>query len=133
MIRLATEDDLYWLAERLYQLRFITAWAQHDMSEYTISNLVDFIVSKLDDPNSVIFIDGTSVCGASLGQFIYPPFYPHITEWMWTGEDKRATARCLQAAFQWGKEHGAVFGGYVLATPGKSPDWVDEQWVWRRL
>lgn len=132
-MRLATEDDLYWLAEQLYHLRSQTAWANHDMPEYTVGSLVEFLLTKFDDSSSAIFIEDQSVCGVSLGHFIYPPYYRHVTEWLWAGEDKKSTARCLQAGFEWGKQRGAVFGGYVLATPGTSTDFVEEHWVWRKL
>ena len=132
MIRLATEDDLLWLAQQMVSLHKRSTWAAFDLPEFNVSTLTDFLLTKFDDPQSIIYRDGNAFCGGTLGRWIYPPYYSHISEWGWTGDPKPA-ARCLQAVFDWGKQHGAMFGGYVLARPGESTQYVQETWVWRKL
>lgn len=132
MIRLATEDDLLWLAQQIFALRTQTTWKCFEIPEFTVANLVEFVLDKLDDPESIIYIDGLAFCGGSLERAKLPPFWPAISEWAWGGPKKEAVG-CLQAVFAWGKEHGAMFGGYVLAKPGHSTQFVEETLVWRKL
>lgn len=132
MVRLATHTDVYRIATQLYQLKEKSTWAQWQHEGWNIPDLVDFVLNKMGDPYSALFVTDHAFCGGSLGRMVLPPYFPYVAEWGWDGP-KREAVECLNALFEWGKQHGAELGGYTLNQVGKSSKKVSDTVVWRKL
>ena len=132
MVRQATSTDIYCIATQLYKLKAKSTWSKWQHDDWNIPELVEFILNKMDDPDSAIFVTDRAFCGGSLGHIVLPPYFMYVAEWGWDGSPREAS-QCLKALFEWGKQRGAALGGYTLTKLGQSSKKVTDTVVWRKL
>lgn len=137
MVRLATYTDIPSLAQRWYEEKAKTCFAQLDI-EWTVEGCAGYLMEALQDYRQVIFVTGNqgqiiAACGVILQQDLLPPHPLVVGEWMWWGSTKRTSVQVLQAMKQWGKEHGALLARYTLNQPSQSPTKFSETYRWEVL
>lgn len=137
MHRLATYTDIPLLAQRWYEEKAKTCFAQLDI-EWTVEGCAGYLMEALQDARQVIIVSEhhgqiVAACGGILQQDLLPPHPLVIGEWMWWGSNKRAVVQVLHAVNQWGKEHGALLARYTLNQPSQSPTKFSETYRWEVL
>jgi len=136
MLRLATHKDIPYLAQRWYDEKAKTCFNQLDV-EWSVTGCAIFLNEVLGNSNHVVMVyDDQGIqaaCGALLQRNLLPPHPWVIGEWMWWGDNKRATVQVLHAAHDWGKQRGAVLAQYTLNQPSQSPTKFSETYRWEVL
>lgn len=116
--RAATARDIPQLAKIFYELKSKTAFASLPF-EWSVEACAAHLMRVLYDTSVYIAVeetDGeiTACCGVTLYRDFLPPHPLEVGEWLWWGKTKKAAARILSHAGQWGKARGAVIMRYAL-------------------
>ena len=137
MTRLATPKDIPTLASRWYLEKAKTCFggAQVEWSvDLCALSLHEAIVQST---HHLVVAERAgkivAACAACLIRPIIPPHPLTITEYMWWGDDRKATVRVWQDCMDWGKSQGATFAHYVLNQRQSNPRKFTETYQWRAL
>jgi len=75
----------------------------------------------------------TAVCGVNLFSTLLPPHPLTMSEWLWWGDNKKATVRVWNRCKLWAKAQGAQYAICVLAKPQVHPRKFIETYQWVKL
>lgn len=132
----ATRSDIPILARRWYAEKAKTCFGGVNV-EWSIELCAIALTEALCDPLCYVSIQrtsqGVSACASRLGKTIIPPHPLVITEYMWWGDSKKATAKAWLECQAWGKSQGAQYAQYVLNQAQSNPLTWTETYKWRTL
>jgi len=104
-----------------------------------IDECTDWLLNNLDNPNYPLYLalDGDTIiagCGGTMRQWMYPPNYPYVAEYIWwlnDGYPKRIAVQLWRIVERWGIANGARMSLRSTMRPDKQG--TIEVSRWRRV